>query len=116
MSAFRSPSRSQFAVHRLLRDLVAWAVSAERDLPVESAASQRIDLLQSKYTMESERHAHAAALQPVLALALASTTGPAFDRTLRRVESPAPQSPIPPATSRLQVNSQNINYARLTRR
>lgn len=44
------------------QDLVAWGGAGGSGLAVETAAL-KIDQLKSKYTMESERHAHAAALQ-----------------------------------------------------
>jgi hypothetical protein len=44
------------------QDLVTWGCEGGSGLAVESAASQKIDQLKSKYTMESERDAHAAAL------------------------------------------------------
>jgi len=61
------------------RDLVAWGGEGGPGLAVESAASQRIDLLKAKYTMESERHAHAAALEPVLAPADAPASQPSVE-------------------------------------
>jgi hypothetical protein len=48
------------------QDLVAWGSKGGSAIAVESAASRKIDLLKSKYTMESEMRAHAAALQPAL--------------------------------------------------
>ena len=47
------------------RELVAWASEGRESVVVEAAASEQIHLLQTKYTMESERLAHAAALQPL---------------------------------------------------
>ena len=44
-------------------DLVAWGSEGGSGSAGESAAAQKIDRLKSKYTMDSERHAHAAALQ-----------------------------------------------------
>jgi hypothetical protein len=56
------------------QDLVGWGAAGGSALLGESAAAQKIDQLKSKYTMESERHAHAAALQPALAPASAGTS------------------------------------------
>jgi hypothetical protein len=42
---------------------VAWGSEGGSGSAGESAAAQKIDRLKSKYTMDSERHAHAAALQ-----------------------------------------------------
>jgi hypothetical protein len=46
--------------------LVAWAGQGGSEV-VCSAASRKIDSLKDNYTMESERHAHTAALKPALA-------------------------------------------------
>ena len=59
--------------------LVAWGGEGGSGFAVESAASRKIDQLKSKYTMESERHAHAAALQPVPASADATASQPAIE-------------------------------------
>ena len=48
------------------QDLVAWASAGGPEV-VGSAAFQKIDSLKANYTMESERTAHTAALQPALA-------------------------------------------------
>jgi hypothetical protein len=47
-------------------DLVAWGDADGSESVVETASLQKIDRLKAKYTMESERHAHTAALQPAL--------------------------------------------------
>jgi hypothetical protein len=47
------------------QELVAWGSEGGSEPAGDSAAAQKIDLLKSKYTMDSERHAHVAALQPV---------------------------------------------------
>jgi hypothetical protein len=54
-------------------DLVAWGGDGGSCTTGESAASRKIDLLKSRYTMASERHAHTAVLQPVPTLAEATT-------------------------------------------
>jgi hypothetical protein len=46
-------------------DFVAWGSEGGSGSAGDSVAAQKIDLLKSKYTMDSERHAHAAALAPV---------------------------------------------------
>jgi hypothetical protein len=56
------------------QDLVTWGSEGGSGLLAETAASQKIDRLKSKYTMASERQAHAAALQPVPAPASASAS------------------------------------------
>jgi hypothetical protein len=61
------------------RELVAWGNEGSARFSVATAASEKIDLLQSKYTMESERLAHAAAFQPVLAVAAANAPESAFE-------------------------------------
>jgi len=71
------------------RNLVAWGSEGGSGLVVESPASQKIDLLQSKYTMESERLAHAAALEPVLAPAGATVDGSSIEM-FDDFTSPAP--------------------------
>jgi hypothetical protein len=48
------------------QDLVAWGGAGGTKSPDDAAAAQKIDQLKSKYTMESEREAHAAALQPAV--------------------------------------------------
>ena len=48
------------------RDLAAWAGEGNPGFSSETAASHTVDLLKSNYTMESELHAHAAALRPHL--------------------------------------------------
>jgi len=47
------------------KDLVAWGGRGGLGLAGETATSKKIDLLKSRYTMASERHAHTAVLQPV---------------------------------------------------
>ena len=49
----------------LFQNLEAWAGEGGDGLPLNSAASRKIDLLKAKYTMDSERHAHAAATKSV---------------------------------------------------
>jgi hypothetical protein len=61
------------------QDLVTWGSEGGSELLAETAASQKIDQLISKYTMASERHAHAAALQPVLASATAEDSLPTVE-------------------------------------
>jgi hypothetical protein len=56
------------------QELVAWGGEGGSELHVESAAAHKIDRLKSKYTMDSERHAHATALQPALAPPIAGTS------------------------------------------
>jgi hypothetical protein len=48
---------------RFFEDLLAWSGAGGSASFAEAAASEKIDRLKSKYTMESERHAHADALQ-----------------------------------------------------
>ena len=71
------------------RDLVAWGSEGGSGFVAESEASQRIDLLKSKYTMESERHTHAVALQPVTATASASASQPLIE-PFDELNSPSP--------------------------
>jgi hypothetical protein len=69
------------------QDLVIWGGKGGLELTPESAASQKIDLLKSKYTMESERHAHAAALE--LAPADAAPSQPSVE-LFGEMEPPPP--------------------------
>ena len=46
-------------------DLVTWGRKGISDSQAETGSSEKIDRLKSKYTMDSERHAHATALQLV---------------------------------------------------
>jgi hypothetical protein len=71
------------------RHLVTWGCEGGSRFAVESAASQKIDLLKSNYTMESERHAHAAALQTVQATASAAASQPSIE-LFGELESPSP--------------------------
>lgn len=48
----------------LFQDLAVWSGEGADGLALESGASRKIDLLKTRYTMDSERHAHAAATQP----------------------------------------------------
>lgn len=61
------------------QELAAWGGKDEQDLVAETAAAQKIDRLQSKYTMASERHAHLAAMQPGAAPARAAGANPAIE-------------------------------------
>jgi hypothetical protein len=63
------------------QDLVAWSNDGAPEVTADSA-SQKIDLLKSNYTMESERQAHAAALQlqPAASSATASQRVEMFDQ------------------------------------
>jgi hypothetical protein len=61
------------------QDLVAWGDAGGSESLDEAAAAQKIDQLKSKYTMESERHAHAAALQPAPAPARGPEAQPAIE-------------------------------------
>ncbi len=84
--------------------LVTWGSEGGSGFVVEPATSQKVDRLKSKYTMESERHAHATALQPVLAAAGATAAESSFEM-FDDLASPAPTisgSPgeIGPATER----------------
>jgi hypothetical protein len=51
------------------KDLVAWGSDGSSAIGVESAASEKIDLLKSRYTMASERRAHTAVVHSALASA-----------------------------------------------
>jgi hypothetical protein len=61
------------------QDLVAWGRAVDSGFLAETAAARRIDRLKSNYTMASERHAHAAALQPALAPASAGAAESALE-------------------------------------
>ena len=61
------------------QELVAWGAIGSLDLQVESGTAQKIDRLQSKYTMASERHAHTAALRPISPPEEAAGTSPAIE-------------------------------------
>ena len=71
------------------RDLVAWGSDGGSEVVVESAASQRIDLLKTHYTMESERQAHMAALDPTPAPVSAVVAKPSIE-LFGELESQAP--------------------------
>jgi hypothetical protein len=77
------------------RDLVASGSEGAR-FSVESAAAQKIDLLHSKYTMESERRTHAAAFQPALVAAGAGAT--ASEPALELFDDFSSPAPAPVAT------------------
>jgi len=62
-----------------LQDLVAWGGAGGAELLDESAAVQKLDRLKSKYTMESERHAHAAAMETVTAPACADNSASSIE-------------------------------------
>jgi hypothetical protein len=51
------------------QEVVTWGGKGISDSQAETGASQKIDRLKSKYTMASERHAHATALQTASATA-----------------------------------------------
>ena len=51
------------------QDVVTWSGKGISDSSAETGASRKIDELKSKYTMASERQAHATALQPANATA-----------------------------------------------
>jgi prefoldin subunit 5 len=61
------------------QDLVAWGEAGGAELLAESAAAHKIERLQSKYTMASERDAHSAALRPTSAPAEAADASPAIE-------------------------------------
>jgi hypothetical protein len=61
------------------RNLVAWGDDGGSEFVVESAASKKIDLLESNYTMESERQAHRDALQPALTPSSAHSSQPSIE-------------------------------------
>jgi len=48
---------------RFFQNLVAWGGAGDSGLPAQTGASEKIDQLKSNYTMASEYHAHAAAMQ-----------------------------------------------------
>ena len=76
------------------QDLVAWGRAGNSGLLDETAASQKIDGLKSKYTMESERDAHAVALRPEPVSARAADSLP----TVELFENePLPAGPTRPA-------------------
>ena len=60
------------------QDLVRWGGEGGSAM-IAGAASERIDLLKASYTMDSERHAHAAASEPMLASASAIAADSAFE-------------------------------------
>ena len=51
------------------QQMVTWGGEGGEEFEGESAASRKIEKLKSNYTMASERHVHASALQPTLAVA-----------------------------------------------
>jgi hypothetical protein len=61
------------------RDLVAWSSEGGSEVAIESSASEKIALLKSNYTMESERQAHAAALQAAPAMPNGTVFQPAVE-------------------------------------
>ncbi|MFA6286481.1 MAG: hypothetical protein WC661_03785 [Opitutaceae bacterium] len=82
------------------RDLVTWGGEGGPGVDAESATSGKIDLLQAKYTMASERLTHAAALQAVPAPVsppdqTAAPNNPKNTRPCRA--DPAPDEIIAPA-------------------
>ncbi|MGA2244946.1 MAG: hypothetical protein ABSH48_08110 [Verrucomicrobiota bacterium] len=87
------------------QDLVAWGGAAGPASLDETAASQRIDSLKSKYTMESERQAHATALQPALAPASSHASESSIELFDDFSASPAPRiadpsGEVPPPSER----------------
>jgi len=60
-------------------DLVAWGGDGGSCLAGESAASRKIDLLKSRYTMASERHAHSAVSDPAPTMAESTTSLPSVE-------------------------------------
>jgi hypothetical protein len=72
------------------QDLLAWAGAGGPGLLGEAGACQKIDQLKAKYTMESERDAHAAALQPAAPPASARAAEPAIE-LFDDFASPAPK-------------------------
>ena len=71
------------------RDMMAWGSEAGSRFVVDTAVSQKIDLLKSNYTMESERSTHTAVLQPVLVPANAAASEPLIE-LFGELESPLP--------------------------
>ena len=61
------------------QELVTWGNEGHSGLLAQNTASQKIDRLRSKYTMDSERHAHSVALQPMPATASAPAFMPATE-------------------------------------
>jgi hypothetical protein len=90
-TAARASSRSV----SFFQDLVVWGSVGGSGSLDETAAAQKIDQLKSKYTMESERHAHAAALQPVAAPASAG----ASESSIELFDDFAPTAPSIAAAS-----------------
>jgi hypothetical protein len=71
------------------RDMMAWGSEGGSRFVVDTAVSQRIDLLKSNYTMESERHTHTAVLQPVLVPTNGAASEPLIE-LFGEMESPLP--------------------------
>jgi hypothetical protein len=85
------------------QDLVTWGSEGGSGFVAESAASQKIDQLKSKYTMESERDAHAAALHLAVDSPKAADPQPAIEifdnpELPSRVTRLAESEITPPAT------------------
>ncbi len=95
------------------QDLVAWSNEGASEATADSA-SQKLELLKSKYTMESERQAHAAALQSATPTPDAAVSKPAvemFDRfeleqppvAASREEIPLPSEDLKPQPSPMDL-------------
>lgn len=78
------------------QELVTWAGTGRARLMDETAATQKIDQLKSKYTMESELHAHAAGLQPAVAPSTAQGAVPSIE-LFDDFTPPAPAIAVSPA-------------------
>jgi len=71
------------------QDLVTWGKAGNSEFELETEAARQIDRLKSNYTMESERHAHTVALQPVLASADATDSSLGIE-LFSELELPSP--------------------------